>query len=130
MTPTEQKIEKFHAIVGADISYRFEKQILLQFKKNEGYCLTNGQGTQWLNNISRDFAVLCKRAGLENCTLHVLRHTFASNLMMSGVDLGTVQKLMGHKDIKTTMRYAHLAPDHLRAGVEKLNYGHHMDTEA
>jgi site-specific recombinase XerD len=42
---------------------------------------------------------------------------------MAGVDLRTVQQLMGHKDIKMTMRHAHLAPEHLRAAVEKLNVG-------
>lgn len=52
--------------------------------------------------------------------LHSLRHTFASHLVMNGVDLPTVQKLMGHSDIQTTMIYAHLAPDHLAEAVERL----------
>jgi len=51
---------------------------------------------------------------------HDLRHTFASHLVMKGIDLRTVAKLMGHKDIKMTMRYAHLAPDHLQAAVDVL----------
>ncbi|MCP4567272.1 MAG: tyrosine-type recombinase/integrase [FCB group bacterium] len=41
---------------------------------------------------------------------------------MNGVDLLTVQKLMGHSDIQTTMIYAHLAPDHLADAVDKLGY--------
>jgi len=45
-----------------------------------------------------------------------------SGLVMSGVDLPTVQKLMGHSDIQTTMIYAHLAPDHLADAVEKLDF--------
>ena len=49
---------------------------------------------------------------------------------MRGVDLATVHKLLGHKDITTTMRYAHLAPDHLKSAVERLDYGHYMDTKA
>jgi integrase len=54
---------------------------------------------------------VAKQAGIENFTkLHTLRHTFASHLVMSGVDLPTVKKLMGHSDIQTTMIYAHLAP--------------------
>jgi integrase len=45
---------------------------------------------------------------------HSLRHTFASWLVMDGTPLFTVSKLLGHSDIGMTMRYAHLAPDHLR----------------
>lgn len=42
---------------------------------------------------------------------------------MSGVDLPTVKKLMGHSDIHTTMTYAHLAPDHLADAVDMLKFG-------
>ena len=45
---------------------------------------------------------------------------FASRLVMSGVDLRTVAELMGHKTIQMTMRYAHLAPAHQLAAVERL----------
>ena len=54
--------------------------------------------------------------------LHTLRHTFASRLVVNGVDLPTVMKLMGHSDIQTTMIYAHLTPDHLADAVEKLGF--------
>ena len=54
--------------------------------------------------------------------LHTLRHTFASHLVMSGVDLPSVKQLLGHADIATTMIYAHLAPDHLNKAVDKLNF--------
>lgn len=49
-----------------------------------------------------------------------MRHDFASQLVMSGVDLNTVRELMGHADIKMTLRYAHLAPQVKRAAVEML----------
>jgi integrase len=52
---------------------------------------------------------------------HTLRHTYASQLVMKGVDLYTVQRLMGHKDITMTQRYAHLAPEHLDKAVSVLN---------
>jgi len=66
---------------------------------------------------------IAKEADIEGLTkLHTLRHTFASQLVMSGVDLPTVMKLMGHSDIQTTMIYAHLAPDHLADAVNKLSF--------
>lgn len=52
---------------------------------------------------------------------HCLRHTFASRLVMAGVDLRTVQDLLGHKTIGMTVRYAHLAPKHTLAAVERLD---------
>jgi integrase len=61
-----------------------------------------------------------KGAGLKNFTWHCLRHTFASRLIMAGVDLRTVQELMGHKTIQMTVRYAHLAPKHQLAAVQRL----------
>lgn len=51
---------------------------------------------------------------------HTLRHTFASWLVQDGTSLYTVSKLMGHSSIQMTMRYAHLAPDHLRQAAGRL----------
>jgi integrase len=66
------------------------------------------------------FERLVKAAGVKNFTWHCLRHTFASRLVMAGVDIRTVAELLGHKTLAMTMRYAHLAPDHQLAAVEKL----------
>jgi len=68
----------------------------------------------------RWFAEVVKQAGLANFHWHDLRHTFASRLVMAGVDLRTVQELMGHKAIAMTVRYSHLAPAHQREAVERL----------
>ena len=49
-----------------------------------------------------------KRAGLHDCTIHTLRHTHASRLIQNGLSVYEVRAVLGHTDIKTTMRYAHL----------------------
>lgn len=55
-----------------------------------------------------------KKAGVPDLRVHDLRHTFASALVNQGIPIYDIQKLLGHQDIKTTERYAHLAPDRLR----------------
>ena len=49
------------------------------------------------------------------------RHTFATRLVQSGIDIYKVQKLLGHRDVKTTQRYAHQYPESLRDGVDILD---------
>jgi site-specific recombinase XerD len=53
----------------------------------------------------------CKKARLRQVGYHVLRHSFASHLVMRGASLKAVQELLGHSSIQMTMRYAHLAPE-------------------
>lgn len=61
-----------------------------------------------------------KVAGLPPLSVHDLRHSYASQLVMAGVPLKAVQEYLGHADIKTTMRYAHLSPAAKRSYVELL----------
>jgi site-specific recombinase XerD len=61
-----------------------------------------------------------RNPALGDVTWHIFRHTYISRLVMAGVDLRTVQELAGHKDIKMTVRYAHLAPAHKLAAVDRL----------
>jgi integrase len=73
-----------------------------------------------LDDVKKGWAKVVKRANLQNFTFHDLRHTFASKLVMAGVDLNTVRELLGHADIRTTLRYAHLSREHKAAAVAKL----------
>ncbi len=61
-----------------------------------------------------------KRAGLPDFRIHDLRHSFASFLVNAGRSLYEVQQLLGHADIRTTSRYAHLSRDRLREAVETV----------
>jgi site-specific recombinase XerD len=73
-----------------------------------------------IKNPRKWFATALEQAKIEGVTWHTLRHTFASRLVMAGVDLKTVQELMGHKTIAMTARYAHLAPTHKLQALETL----------
>jgi len=72
------------------------------------------------NFINRVFKPALKRAEIKDLRFHDLRHDFGSKLTMNGTDIRTVQELMGHKDIRMTLRYSHLSPEHLREAVESL----------
>jgi integrase len=61
-------------------------------------------------NVKRSFTTALQRAKITDFHFHDLRHTFASQLVMAGIDLAAIKELLGHKDIMMTLRYAHLAP--------------------
>ena len=66
------------------------------------------------------FKKACSAAKIDDFRFHDLRHTFASHLVMAGVDLVTVKELLGHKTINMTNRYTHLAQEHKAQAVAKL----------
>ncbi len=61
-----------------------------------------------------------KRAGLEDVRLHDLRHTFASHAVMQGVSLPVVARLLGHRSVRMTLRYAHVADREVEAAAERI----------
>jgi Phage integrase family len=72
------------------------------------------------NFINRVFRPALRAAKIRDFSWHDLRHTFASRLAMAGVDVRTIQELLGHRTLAMTLRYAHLSPAHKRAAVNHL----------
>jgi integrase len=70
-----------------------------------------------LDRLTKTMQRVTKQAGLQGVTFHTLRHTFASHAVMAGVDLYTLAKILGHRDITQVERYAHLAPAHLQVAT-------------
>lgn len=73
------------------------------------------------HEVQRAFEVAGNMIGLRaELTPHSVRHTFASWLAIAGTPLRTIQELLGHADLRMTLRYAHLSPAHLRDAVEVI----------
>lgn len=72
------------------------------------------------SQIRTAFEAALARAGITGFRFHDLRHTAASHLVMRGATLQEVKEILGHSDLRMTLRYAHLSPAHLRGAVERL----------
>jgi len=98
-------------------------KILRQWKIQDGlkslYVFAGRTGGPF-HDLRKSWDGVLRKAEIKDFRWHDLRHTFASKLVMAGVDLNTVRELLGHTDYKMTLRYAHLAPEHKAAAVSKL----------
>ncbi len=93
------------------------------------YVFINRYGGKINPNSLRDaFRKILRKVEIDDFRLHDLRHSFATRLTQSDVDLYKISKLLGHKDIKMTQRYAHHCPDSLREGVEVLDVDYNLTT--
>ena len=72
-------------------------------------------------NVQKSFNSALRRAKIRDFRFHDLRHCFASQLVMLGIDITTVKELLGHKTLTMTLRYAHLAPSHKVKAVDVLD---------
>ena len=72
-------------------------------------------------DLKRSFHTALRKAKIRDFHFHDLRHTFASHLVMSAVDITTVSRLLGHKSLSMTLRYSHLAPSHMVKAVDMLD---------
>jgi len=100
----------------------FLKNTLIGVRKNpnSAHIFCSRKGEQY-KDIRTPFKTVLSRANIKNFRFHDLRHTFASHLVMAGVDLNTVRELLGHADLKTTLIYAHLSQDHKKRAVNVLS---------
>ena len=74
-----------------------------------------------LKDIKRSFKTTCRSAKIHNCRVKDLRHTFASHFTMRTADLKSLQEILGHTNIKTTMRYSHLCEAHKAERMQQMN---------
>jgi integrase len=86
------------------------------------FCDKEGQRVQ---SIKRSWATACRRAEIEDFRIHDLRHTCAAWLVSTGVPMTEVRDLLGHSTITMTEKYAHLAPENVRAAVALLEADEH-----
>jgi integrase len=85
-----------------------------------GRWVFSGKGGERLASINSSWPKVREEAGLEDFHFHDLRHTCGSWLVQAGVQLAEVKEILGHSTIRMTERYAHMAPENLRAAVDRL----------
>ncbi|MHB8232077.1 MAG: site-specific integrase [bacterium] len=84
------------------------------------YVFYNPETLKPYYDVKKSFTAALRKSHILDFRFHDLRHTFASWLIMGGIDLTTVKELLGHKDIKMTLRYSHLAASHISNAVKIL----------
>lgn len=97
-----------------------ELLLKMRSKPKRRYVVEKNNAKRYDRALWENFQRLAKKLGIECANIHTLRHTFASHLIMNGVDLVTVKELLGHKDISTTMRYVHVVPNYKLWAVNRL----------
>ena len=89
-------------------------------RKNELVFYNTGTGQSFVD-LKGGFGLACEKARITGVSWHTLRHTFASRLLERGVDIVTVQQLLGHSTITVTMRYTHTNLESKRVAVTRLS---------
>ena len=104
--------------INEDLAALFKRIRSRQGLKSDYVFIYQGQ---CIKDLKNGFNAALRRAGIEDCTFHDLRHTFASHFVMRGGSLKALQEILGHKTLTMTMRYAHLAQDHKKEAINLLN---------
>ena len=97
------------------------RAVLQSLPRTGDFVFPNRRGEGPMKDLGTRWAKLRRIAGLTDVRIHDLRHTYASHAVMSGLELYTVGRLLGHTDVATTERYAHLADAHVRKAAEKIS---------
>ena len=95
-------------------------EALGRIEKKNDFVFQNPNTNERLKHIRTAFYTARKKVGLDDFRFHDLRHTAATWMVTEGIDLVTVKEILGHADIKTTMRYAHPTPENKRKAVNAL----------
>ncbi len=96
-------------------------EVLRSLERREGcpYVVPNPATLRPWGNLHHQWDAIRKSAGLDGVRIHDLRHSFASNLVNSGRSIYEVGRLLGHTQVKTTQRYAHLSDTVLMSAMEE-----------
>lgn len=112
MNRAVKEILAAHRVKQAQESSAIKKQVFVNKATGKPY-----------NDLRKALRRALDAAGVtRHIRFHDLRHTAASHMVMAGLDLRTTGAILGHKDPKVTQRYAHLAPEHLKDAIEKLDF--------
>ena len=94
-------------------------RFVAEYCPDSNWVFCNKKGFQ-IKDVKNGFATACEKAGISDFKFHDLRHTCAAWLVTAGVPLSEVRDLLGHASVTMTEKYAHLAPENVRAAVEVL----------
>jgi len=96
-------------------------QELENMPRTSEYVFTNLATKKPYYDLKKPFERLCDKADINDLRFHDLRHTAATRMVSAGIDLVVVQELLGHHDIKTTMRYSHPVPERKLDAINALD---------
>ena len=97
------------------------RAVLSGLPRQGRFVFPNRKGDGPMTDLGLRWHKLRDLAGLDGVRIHDCRHTFASHAVMSGLDLYTVGRLLGHADTASTERYAHLADEHIREAAGRIS---------
>ena len=97
-------------------------------KSNNPWVIAGPEAGRHLSNLNSPWLVIRKRAGLEDVRIHDLRHSFTSRALALGESLTMIGKLLGHRQVQTTARYAHLVRDSVKTSAARVALSIAADT--